>query len=71
MLWAVSEKTAAELIYYRANASCLKNIKAGVIACDGVMPSFGGGFRAGAQAPAKPEPMKASFEMFKIASSGL
>ena len=49
----------------------LKDIQAGLIACDGAMPSFGGGFRAGAQAPAKAEPMKASFEMFKIVSSGL
>ena len=48
----------------------LKDIQAGLIACDGAMPAFGG-FRAGAQAPAKAEPMKASFEMFKIVSSGL
>lgn len=48
----------------------LKDIQAGLIACDGVMRSMGG-FRAGAQAPAKPEPMKASFEMFRIASTGL
>jgi regulation of enolase protein 1 (concanavalin A-like superfamily) len=49
----------------------LKDVQAGLIACDGVMPSFGGGFRAGTQAPAKPEPMKAAFEMFKITSTGL
>ena len=48
----------------------LKDIQAGLIACDGVMPSFGG-FRMPAQAPAQTKPMKASFEMFKIVSSGL
>ena len=48
----------------------LKDVQAGLIACDGVMPSFGG-FRMGAQAPAKAEPMKASFDMFKISSTGL
>lgn len=48
----------------------LKDIQAGLIACDGVMPSFGG-FRMPAQAPAQAKPMKASFEMFKIVSSGL
>ena len=49
----------------------LKDIQAGLIACDGVMPSFGGGFRRGAAAPVEPKPMKASFEMFKIVNSGL
>ena len=49
----------------------LKDIQAGLIACDGVMPSFGGGFRRGAQAPVEPKPMKATFEMFKISCSGL
>ena len=48
----------------------LKDIQAGLIACDGVMPSFGG-FRRGAQVPVQPQPMKASFEMFKITSTGL
>ncbi len=48
----------------------LKDIQAGLIACDGVMPSFGG-FRRGAQAPVQPKPMKASFEMFRISSTGL
>ncbi len=48
----------------------LKDIQAGLIACDGVMPSFGG-FRMPAQAPAQAQPMKASFEMFRIVSSGL
>ena len=50
---------------------CLKDIQAGLIACDGAMPSFGGGFRRGAQAPVEAKPMKAAFEMFKISSTGL
>ena len=49
----------------------LKDSQAGLIACDGVMPSFGGGFRRGTEAPAEPKPLKASFEMFKIVNSGL
>ena len=51
--------------------TALKDIQAGLIACDGVMPSFGGGFRRGAQAPVQTEPMKAAFEMFRISSTGL
>ena len=45
----------------------LKDIKAGVIACDGVMPSFGG-FRRGAMPMADPKPMTASFDYFRIIS---
>ena len=48
----------------------LKDIKAGLIACDGVMPSFGG-FRRGAQAPVEAAPMKVAFDSFKISCSGL
>ena len=50
--------------------TCLKDIQAGLIACDGVMPSFGG-FRMGAMPAAQTKPMTASFEMFKIVNSGL
>ena len=50
--------------------ACLKDIQAGLIACDGVMPSFGG-FRMGAMGPAQTKPMTATFEMFKIVNSGL
>lgn len=45
----------------------LKDIKAGIIACDGVMPSFGG-FRRGAMPMADPKPMTASFDYFRIIS---
>ena len=45
----------------------VKDIKAGVIACDGVMPSFGG-FRRGAMPMADPKPMTASFDYFRIIS---
>ena len=48
----------------------LKDIKAGLIACDGVIPSFGG-FRRGAMPMAEPKPMTASFDYFRISSTGV
>ena len=47
----------------------LKDIKAGVIACDGALAAFGGGFRRGAMPMADPKPMTASFDYFRISSS--
>ena len=47
----------------------LKDIKAGLIACDGVMPSFGG-FRRGAMPQSVSKPMTASFDYFRISSNG-
>ena len=49
---------------------CLKDIQAGLIACDGAMPSFGG-FRRGPQVPVQPKPIKVSFDNFKISCTGL
>ena len=49
----------------------LKDIKAGVIACDGVLPAMFRGFRRGAAPQADPKPMTASFDYFRISSTGL
>ena len=46
----------------------LKDINAGLIACDGVLPArFAAFMRPGMAAPAKSEPIKASFDWFRIA----
>ena len=55
-----------------ANA-VLKDIRVGVMACEGEMPAmmrgFGGGGRGGFQLPAA-APLKVAFEDFKIDSRG-
>ena len=46
----------------------LKDINAGLIACDGVLSArFAAFMRPGMAAPAKSEPIKASFDWFRIA----
>lgn len=46
----------------------LKDIQAGVIACDGALPAAFYGFRRGAMPQADPKPMTASFDYFRISS---
>lgn len=46
----------------------LKDIQAGVIACDGALPAAFNGFRRGAMPQADPKPMTASFDYFRISS---
>ena len=49
----------------------LKDVKVGVMACEGVMPMMGRGMpRGGMQMPAA-APLKVAFEDFKIVSGGL
>ena len=47
----------------------LKDVQAGVIACDGVLPAAFNGFRRGAMPQADPKPMTASFDYFRINST--
>ena len=49
----------------------LKDIQAGVLACDGAMPSFGGFRMGGPQMQMQAKPIKVSFDSFKISCSGL
>ena len=53
-------------------SAVLKDIRVGVMACEGAMPAMGRGFggRGGFQMPAS-APLKASFDEFKIVNRGL
>ena len=61
-------KTYHEAGYAEAE---LKDIQAGLIACDGVAPAFGGGFRRNAQAQEVNSKKTVWFDMFRIRCSGL
>ena len=53
-------------------SAVLKDIRVGVMACEGAMPAMGRGFggRGGMQLPPS-APLKASFDEFKIVNRGL